>query len=106
MSNSNGEILPGDPRFQPRLKSQYVLDLGKPDDADYGRGVQETLDVIAALESSGILCCVVGTKALVYYGARRVPMVSISVELRPKQCSLLTASCSELGNMCPDRVIR
>ncbi|KAK4098370.1 hypothetical protein N658DRAFT_561083 [Parathielavia hyrcaniae] len=51
----------------------YVLDLGKPGDADCGRGVDETLDVIAALEGLGIPCCVVGTKALVYYGAHRVP---------------------------------
>jgi hypothetical protein len=54
----------------------YVLDLGKAGEADCGRGVDEALDVINAVESSGIPCCVVGAKALVYYGAHRVPMVS------------------------------
>ncbi|KAK4649968.1 hypothetical protein QC762_300980 [Podospora pseudocomata] len=94
MSNPDGEILPGDPRFQPRLKSQYVLDLGKPDDADCGRGVQETLDVIAALESSGIPCCVVDTKALVYYGARRIPMnweICVPTESLDGAITLLTS---------------
>ncbi len=54
----------------------WLPDMGKPGDAHCGRGVNEALDVIAALEGHGIPCCVVGTKALVYYGARRVPMVS------------------------------
>ncbi|KAK4236618.1 hypothetical protein C8A03DRAFT_45417 [Achaetomium macrosporum] len=43
-------------------------------DVDCGRGVDEAFGVIHALEDHGIPCCVVGAKALVYYGAHRVPM--------------------------------
>src|SRR5690606_13970835 len=57
-------------------RTPYVLDLGKAGEADCGRGVDEAFGVTSALESSGIPCCVVGAKALVYYGAHRVPMVS------------------------------
>jgi hypothetical protein len=58
----------------PQWSSTYVLDLGKLGDVDCGRGVEEALAVIHALEDHGIPCCVVGAKALVYYGAHRVPM--------------------------------
>jgi hypothetical protein len=53
----------------------YVLDLGKPGELEYGRGVTQTLDVINMLAVHGIPSCVVGAFALVYYGAHRVPMV-------------------------------
>ncbi|KAK3899743.1 hypothetical protein C8A05DRAFT_17864 [Staphylotrichum tortipilum] len=59
------------PQLAPGL---YVLDLEKPGEAHCGRGVGEALDVIRALEAHGIPCCVAGVKALVYYGAHRVPM--------------------------------
>ncbi|KAK4195488.1 hypothetical protein QBC40DRAFT_20068 [Triangularia verruculosa] len=74
MDNADDQLLSGIPGYQPQFSTQYSRDLGKPGDAHCGRGVKETLDVIATLEGFGIHCCVVGTKALVYYGAHRVPM--------------------------------
>lgn len=56
--------------------NEFVLALGKPGEAHCGRGVNEALAVMNALGEHGILSCVVGAKALVYYGAHRVPMVS------------------------------
>ena len=75
MDNADNQPLSGTPEPQQRSSTSYVLDLGKPGDADCGRGVKEILDVIGALEGHDIPCCVVGTKALVYYGAHRVPLV-------------------------------
>lgn len=63
---------------EPSQSAPYVLDFGKPGEADCGRGVDQALEVINALESHGISCCVAGTKALIYYGAHRVPVVSYS----------------------------
>jgi hypothetical protein len=54
---------------------------GKPGEIICGRGVDEALDVIQELEKAGIPCCVTGAKALVYYGAHRVPEVSCIVVL-------------------------
>ncbi|KAK3899652.1 hypothetical protein C8A05DRAFT_17938 [Staphylotrichum tortipilum] len=48
--------------------------MGKPGEPDSGRGVNEALDVINTLALHDIHSCVVGAKALVYYGAHRVPM--------------------------------
>lgn len=42
-----------------------------------GRGIVEVLEVIRILEAANIPCCIVGGYALVYYGARMVPNVSI-----------------------------
>jgi len=56
--------------------NEFVLALGKPGEADCGRGVDEALGVMNVLQAQGIPSCVVGAKALVYYGAHRVPMVS------------------------------
>ncbi|KAK3988040.1 hypothetical protein QBC44DRAFT_269911 [Cladorrhinum sp. PSN332] len=95
MDNPNGQLLPGAVGFQPQLSTQYVRDLGKPGDAGCGRGVKETLDVIAALQSFGIDCCVVGTKALVYYGAHRVPMnwdICVPTDSFDKAITLLTSA--------------
>ena len=93
----------GDPEPQPQSPPTYVLDLGKPGDASCGRGVAETLAVIAALEGHSIPCCVVGTKALVYYGAHRVPMVSTYVRYPWSAHPSLTAIRPELGDLCPNR---
>ncbi|KAK0744601.1 hypothetical protein B0T21DRAFT_281441 [Apiosordaria backusii] len=96
MDKTDGQLLSGVrvPGFQPQLRTQYVLDLGKPDDADCGRGLNETLDVIAALEGVGIHSCVVGTKALVYYGAHRVPMnweICVPTDSYERAITLLTS---------------
>ena len=45
----------------------------KPGEAYCGRGVQQALDVIDELAKAGIRSVVAGVKALVYYGAKRVP---------------------------------
>ncbi|KAK4456833.1 hypothetical protein QBC42DRAFT_214098, partial [Cladorrhinum samala] len=95
MQDTNGQLVPEVAGSQPRFLSQYVHDLGKPGDADCGRGVNETLEVIAALESAGIDCCVVGTKALVYYGARRVPLnwdICVPTELFDQAIALFTSA--------------
>lgn len=63
--------------------SEFVLALGKPGEAHCGRGVNEALAVMSALGAHDIPSCVVGAKALVYYGAHRVPMVSKGPSINP-----------------------
>lgn len=89
---------------EPPQATACVFDLGKPGAADCGRGVDEMLGVINALESHGIPCCVAGTKALVYYGAHRVPMVS-SLRDSSHVRRTLNRRSVELGALRPDRLI-
>jgi hypothetical protein len=57
-----------------------------------GRGIDEVLEVIKLLNDAGIICCVVAGKALVYYGAHRVPTVGCP-RLPPKRdAGILTPS--------------
>ena len=88
MNSANSQPIPESAGSQNESRIPYVLPaLGKPGDADCGRGVAEALDVITTMEGLGIPCCVVGAKALIYYGAHGVPMVSISsivVLVRPR----------------------
>ncbi|KAI1389322.1 uncharacterized protein F4822DRAFT_196893 [Hypoxylon trugodes] len=61
---------------EPFLTSEPVV-LAKTDanTASYsGRGIIEVLDVIKILEDAGIACCVTGAHALLYYGAKLVPV--------------------------------
>ncbi|KAL2135315.1 hypothetical protein VTI74DRAFT_8968 [Chaetomium olivicolor] len=50
-----------------------VVDFREPDDRNSGRGVSEVLQVMRTLEVRGIPSCVTGARALVYYGAAKVP---------------------------------
>ncbi|KAI2601793.1 hypothetical protein GGR54DRAFT_626957 [Hypoxylon sp. NC1633] len=38
-----------------------------------GRGIEEIQEVIKILKDAGIMCCIVGGKALLYYGVHRIP---------------------------------
>lgn len=42
-------------------------------DADCGRGIPQVLDVISKLAEAGIPSVVVGARAVIYYGAKRIP---------------------------------
>lgn len=55
--------------------------IGAPGDSlpSYGAGTLEMLEVISLLSDSGIPSCVVGTHPLQYYGAGRVPNVSLAL---------------------------
>lgn len=52
------------------------MDVEKGIDRDFGLGVPQVLGALQKLERQGILSCVTGTKALVYYGVPKVPQVS------------------------------
>ncbi len=41
-----------------------------------GHGILEALDIIRIIENAGIACCIVGGRALRYYGVPRVASVS------------------------------
>lgn len=41
------------------------------------RGIEEVLQVIELLKNAGIICCIVGGKALLYYGVPRIPTVRL-----------------------------
>ena len=69
-----------------------------------GHGIDEILDVVHRLAVAGILSCVVGVRALRYYGAARVTDVR-KYEF-PASQPILPSLCIGMGSLHPGRQTR